>query len=152
MWELDHEEGWTLKNWCSQIVVLEKTLDSPLDSKELKPVKPKEINPEYHWKGWCWSWRSNTLATWCEELTHWKRPFCWQRLKAGWEGDNQGWDGWMASLTQWTRVWGNSGSWWWTGRPGVLQSTESQRVGHDWVTELNWKGNPGKYQWFKHIF
>ena len=93
MWELDHEEGWTLKNWCSQIVVLEKTLDSPLDSKELKPVKPKEINPEYHWKGWCWSWRSNTLATWCEELTHCKKPWCWARLKAGGEGDNRGWDG-----------------------------------------------------------
>ena len=85
----------------------------------------------------CWSWRSNTLATWCEELTHWKRPWCWERLKVEGEGDNRGWDGWMASPTRWTWVWVSSGSWWWTGRPGVLQSMGSQRVGHDWVTELN---------------
>ena len=71
----------------------------------------------------------------CEELTHWKRPRCWERLKAGGEGDDRGWDGWMASPTQWTWVWVNSGSWWWTGRPGVLQSMGSQRVGHDWTTE-----------------
>ena len=80
----------------------------------------------------------NTLATWCEELTHLKRPWCWERLKAGEEGDNRGWDGWMASPTQWTWVWVNSGSWWWTRRPGVLQSMGSQRVSHDWGTELNW--------------
>ena len=91
-----------------------------------------------HWKDWCWSWNSNTLANWCEELIHWKRPWCWERLKAGGEGDDRGWDGWMASLIQWTWVWVNSGSWWWTGRPGVLPSMKSQRVGHDWVTELNW--------------
>ena len=91
-----------------------------------------------HWKDWCWSWNSNTLATWCEELTHWKRPWCWKRLKAGGEGDDRGWDGWMASPTQWTWVWVNSGSWWWTGRPSVLQSMGSQRVRHDWATELNW--------------
>ena len=88
-----------------------------------------------HWKDWCWSWNSNPLATWCEELTGLKRP--WGRLKAGGEGDNRGWDGWMASPTQWTWVWVNSGSWWWTGKPGVLPSMRSQRVGHDWVTELN---------------
>ena len=68
----------------------------------------------------------------------WKRPWCWERLKAGGEGDDRGWDGWMASLTQWTWVWVNSGSWWWTGRPGVLRFMGSQRVEHDWVTELNW--------------
>ena len=90
-----------------------------------------------HWRDWCWSWNSNILATWCKELTHWKRPWCWERLKAGGEGDNRGWDGWMASLTQWTWVWVNSGSWWWTGRPGMLQSMGLQRVGHDWATELN---------------
>ena len=90
-----------------------------------------------HWKDWCWSWNSNTLATWCEELTHWKRPWFWERLKARGEGDDRVWDGWMASLTQWTWVWVNSRSWWCTGRPGVLQSMGSQRVGHDWVTELN---------------
>ena len=86
-----------------------------------------------HWKDWYWIWNSNTLATWWEELTHLKRPWCWERLKVGVEGNDRRWDGWMASLTQWTWVW----SFWWTGRPGVLQSMESQRVGHDWVTELN---------------
>ena len=88
-----------------------------------------------HRKDWCWSWNANTLAIWCKELTHWNRPWCWERLKAGGEGDDRGWDGWMASLTHWTRVWVNSRSWWWTERPGVLQSMWSQRVGHDWV---NW--------------
>ena len=78
------------------------------------------------------------LATWCKELTHWKRPWCWERLKAGGEGENREWDGWMASPTQWTWVWASSGSWWRTGKPGMLQSMGSQRVGHDWVTELNW--------------
>ena len=91
-----------------------------------------------HWKDWCWSWNSNTLATWCEELTHLKRSWCWERLKVRGEGDDRGWDGWMASLTQWTWVWVSSGSWWWIGKPGMLQSMGLQRVGHDWVTELNW--------------
>ena len=90
------------------------------------------------WKYWCWSWNSSTLATSCEKLTHWKRPWCWEGLGAGGEGDDRGWDGWMASPTWWTGVWVNSGSWWWTGRPGVLQFMGLQRVGHDWVTELNW--------------
>ena len=92
-----------------------------------------------HWRDWCWSWNSNTLATWFKELTHLKRPQCWERLRAGGEGDNRGWDSWMASPTQWTWVWVNSGSWWWTGRPGVLQFMGLQRVGHDWATELNLK-------------
>ena len=73
-----------------------------------------------HWKEWCWSWNFNSLATSCEELTRWKRPWCWERLRAGGEGDDRGWDGWMASLTQWTWVWVNSGSWWWIERPGML--------------------------------
>ena len=87
-------------------------------------------------KDWCWSWNSNTLATCCKVLTQWKRPWCWERLRAGGEGDDRGWNGWMASPTQWTWVWASSQSWWWTGKPGVLQSMRSQRVGHDWVTEL----------------
>ena len=86
-----------------------------------------------HWKDWCYN--SNGLATWCEDLTHWKRPWCWERLKAGGEVDDRGWDGWMASLTRWTWVWASSRSWWWTGKPGVLQSMELQRVRHNWVTE-----------------
>ena len=104
----------------------------PLDCKEIKQSILKEICPE-----WCWSWSFNTLAIWCEELTHWKRLWRWKRLKAEGEGDDRGWDGWMASLTQWIWVWVGSGSWWWTGKPGVLQSMGSQRVGHKWVTELN---------------
>ena len=86
------------------------------------------------------SWSSNTLATWCEELTHLKRPWCWERLRAG-EGDDRGWDGWMASSTQWTWVWVDSWSWWWTGRPGMLRFMGSQRVRQDKVTELNWAAN-----------
>ena len=74
-----------------------------------------------HWKDWCWSWNSNTLATWCKELTHWKRPWCWERLKARGEGDDRGWDGWTASSTRWAWVWASSRSWWWTGKLGVLQ-------------------------------
>ena len=78
------------------------------------------------------------MVTSCEELTHWKRPWCWEGLGAGGEGDDRGWDGWIASLTQWTWVWVDSRSLWWTGRPGMLQFMGSQRVGHDWATELNW--------------
>ena len=88
------------------------------------------------WKDWCWSLNSNTLATSCKELTHWKRPWCWEGLEAGGEGDDRGWDGCMASPTQWTWVWVNSRGWWWTGRPGVLWFVGSQGVGHDWATEL----------------
>ena len=83
-------------------------------------------------------WNSSTLATSCEELTHWKRLWCWEGLGAGEEGDDRGWDGWMASLTRWTWVWVNSGSLWWTGRPGVLWFMGYQRVEHKWATELNW--------------
>ena len=90
-----------------------------------------------HWKDWRWSWTSNTLVTWCEEPTHLKSPWCWERLRAGGERDDRGWDGWMASPTRWTWVWVNSRSWWWTGRPGMLQFMGSQSVGDDWVTELN---------------
>ena len=79
----------------------------------------------------------STLASWWEELTRWKRPWCWERLKVGGEGDDRGWDGWMASPTRWTWVWASSGSWWWTGKPVVLQSMGLQRVRHDWATELN---------------
>ena len=91
-----------------------------------------------HWKHWFWSWNTNTLATWCEELTHWKTPWCWETLRAGGEVYDRGWDGWMASPTQWTWVWLDSGSWWWTGRPDVLWFMALQRVGHNWVTEQNW--------------
>ena len=131
MWELDYKESWGLKNWCFRTVVLEKTLGSPLDSKEFQPVHPKGNQSWNSLEGLIWSWNCNTLATWCKELTHWKRPWCWERLKAGGEGDIRG--GWMISPTQWTWVWVKSGSWWWTGSPGMLQSMGSQRAGHDWA-------------------
>ena len=126
-----------LKNLCFWTVVLEKTLERPLDCKEIQPVHPKGD------QSWVFIGRTdvdaktpNTLATWCEELTHLKRLWCWERLKAEGEGDNRGWHGWMASLTWWTWVWVNSRRWWWTGRPGVLCSMGSQVVGHNWATEL----------------
>ena len=136
MWELDHKEGWTSKNWCFWTVVLKKTLESLLDSKEVQPVHPKGD------QSWVFIGRTDaeaetpiTLATWCKQLTHWKRPWCWARLKAGREGDNRRQNGCMATLTQWTWVWANSRDWWRTGKPGVLQSMRLQRVVHDWVTE-----------------
>ena len=98
----------------------------------------KEISPEYSLEGRMWSWSSNTLATWCKELTHWKRPWCWEKLKAGGKEEDRGCDGWMASPTQCTWVWAGSRSWWWTAKLGMLQSMGSQRVRYDWVTELNW--------------
>ena len=133
MRELNYKESRVPKNWCFWFVVLEKTLESPLDSREIQPVHPKENQ--------CWIVIGKTdaeaetpilVATWYKELTHLKRLSCWERLKVGGEGDNGGWDGWMASLTQWTWVWINS------GRPGMLQSMRFQRVRHDWATELNW--------------
>ena len=83
-----------------------------------------------HWKDWSWS--SNTLAIWCEELTHLKRPWCWETLRIG-EGGNRRWDGWMASWTQWTWIWASSWSWWWSGKHG---SMGLQRVEHNWATEV----------------
>ena len=119
-------------------MVLEKTLESPLDCKRSNQSILKESKLNIHWKYWWWSWNSSTLATSRGELIHLKRPWCWEGLGTGGEGADRGWDGWMASPAQWAWVWVNSGSWWWTGRPGMLWFMGSQRVGHDWVTELNW--------------
>ena len=122
IWELGHKEGWALKNWCFQTVVLEKAFESHLNCKEIKPVIPKGN------QSWIFIGRTDaeaeapTLATRCEELTPLNRPWYWERLKVGGEGDDRGWDSWMASLTQGTWVWVDSGNWWWTGKPGVLQS------------------------------
>ena len=100
MWELEYKESWAPKNWCFWTVVLEKTLESPLDCKKIQPVHPKGD------QSWVFIGRTDveaeTLANWCEEVTHLKRPWCWERLKVGGEGDDRGWDGWMASPTQWT--------------------------------------------------
>ena len=124
--------------WCLQTMVLEKTLESPLDSKEIKPINLKGNQPWIPLEGLILKPKRHCLTTWFKALTHWKRPWIWERLKTGGEGDDRGWDGWMASSTWWTWVWAGSGSWWWTGKPVVLQSMGSQRVRHDWVTELNW--------------
>ena len=107
-----------------------------------------------HWRDWCWNWNSNTLATWYEGLIHLKRPWCWERLRTGGEGDYRGWDDCMAILTRWTWVWVNSKSWWWTGRPGVLWFMGWQRVRHDWATELKWneKNKKTKKQKTKDYF
>ena len=98
----------------------------------------KEISPEYPLEGLTLKLKLQYFGTWCEEQTHLKRPWCWERLEVEGEEDNREWDGCMASPTRWTWVWISSRSWWWTGKSGMLQSMESQRVGHDWATELNW--------------
>ena len=116
----------------------EDSLESPgLQGDPTNPSK-RRSGLGVHWKDWCWSWNSNILATSCKMLTHWKSLWCWEVLGAGGEADDRGWDSWMASPTQLMWVWANSGNWWWTGRPGMLWFIGSQRVRHDWVTELNW--------------
>ena len=148
MWELHHKEGWAPKNWCFQTVVLEKTLKSPLDRKQIKLVNPKGNQP------WIFTGRTdaeaeapilwlhdaNTSATWCKELTHWKRLWCWEGLGAGGEGDGRGWDGWITSLAQGTWIWVNSGlvmdrDAWHAAIHGVAKSWTRLS---NW-TELNWK-------------
>ena len=136
MWKLDYKESWALKNWCFWTVVLEKTLESLLDCKEIQPVHPKGNQSCIFIGRTDAEAETPTLATSCEELTHLKRPWCWERLKAG-EGEDRGWNGWMASPIQWRWVWVNPESWWWTGRPDVLPSMGLQRVRHDWATELS---------------
>ena len=136
MWELDYEESWMPKNWYFWTVVLENCWETLGEQGDPTSPSWRRLVLNIHWKDWCWSWNSNTLVTWCKELTHLKRPWYWERLRAGGEGDGRG-DGWMASQTQWVWVWVNYGSWWWTRKPGMLQSMGLQRVGHSWVTELN---------------
>ena len=106
VWELDYKESWVLKNWCFWTLVLDKTLESPLDLKGDPTLK--EISPECSLEGLMLTLKLQYLATWYEELTHLKRLWCWERLKGDGEGDDRGWDGWMASLIQWTWVWVNS--------------------------------------------
>ena len=122
MWELDCEESWALKNCFFWTVVLEKILESPLDCKEIQPVHPKGN------QSWMFIGRTDVeaeaLILWPPDAKNWfiRKECYWERLKAGGEGDDRGWDGWMASPTRCTWVWASSGRWWWTGKPGVLQS------------------------------
>ena len=139
VWELDCKEGWALKNWCFRIVVLEKIREHPLHSKEIKPVSPKGNQP------WIFIRRSDTEAEapilWPPEAETicWKRPWCWERLKAGGEGDDREWDSWMASSTQWTWVWATLGAG--DGQGGLACYSpwghkESTQLSN-WWTELN---------------
>ena len=139
---------------CQRIVAFElwcwrRLLRVPWTARRSNQSILKEISPECSLEGLMLKLKLHTLATWWEELTHLKRPWCWERLKADGEGDDRGWDGWMASPTQWTWVWISSRSWRWTGRPGVLQSMGSQRVRHDWATKLNWSSENNDHL---HIF
>ena len=136
MWELDHKHGWVLKNWCFLTVVLEKTLESPLNYKEIKPVNPKGNQP--------WIFIGRTLAEaealilWPPDEKNWligKDPDVGKDWRQKEKGGNRGWDGWMASSTQWVWIWTNSRRLWRTGEPGLLQSMGSQRVGHNLATE-----------------
>ena len=121
-YELNYKKSWAPKNWCFWTVVLEKTLESALDCKEIQPVHPKgDQSWVCYWKEWCWSWNSNTLATWWEELTQWKKPWCWERLKAGGEGDHRG-QGSLACCSPW----------------GCRESDMTERLNHNnsWQTAL----------------
>ena len=137
IWELDYKEDWAPRNWCFWTVVLEKTLENPLHCKEIQPVHPKGD------QSWVFMGRNDVEAEtpilWPPDMKSWLIWKDWERLKVGGEGDDRGWDGWTASPSQWTWVWVNSRNWWWTGRPGVLWFMGSQRVGHNWVTEVNWR-------------
>ena len=137
MWELDYKESWVPKNWCFLTVVLEKTLGSPLDCKEIKPVNPKGN------QSWIFIGRTDVeaetpiLGHLMQRTDSLEKTLMLGKIEAGGEGDDRGWDGWMASPTGWTWIWVSSRSWWWTGKTWVLQSMGSQRVRHNWATELN---------------
>ena len=137
-------ESWTVKKaehrridafelWCWR-----RLLRVPWIARRSNQSILKEISPGISWEGMMLKLKLQYFGHLMRKLTHWKRLWCWEGLGAGEEGDDRGWDGWMASLTRWTWVWVNSGSWWWTGRPGVLRFMRSQTVGHDWATDLIW--------------
>ena len=133
MWELDSKESWAPKNWCFWTVVLEKTLRVSWTARRSNQSILKEISPEYSLEGLMLKLKLQYFGHLMQRIDSssidWKRLWCWERLKAGGEGDDT-LDGWMASLTRWTWVWVGFGSWWWTGKPGMLQSMGSQRIGH----------------------
>ena len=145
MWELDYKESWVWRIDALNCGVREESWESlGLQGDQTSPSWRKTVLNIY-WKDWCWSWNSITLATWYAELTHLKRPWCWERLKVGEEGVGRGWDGWMATRTQSACIWASSGSWWWAGKPGVLQSMGSQIS--DMTDQLNWTEQTGEGPW-----
>ena len=138
-WTIKKAECWRIdafEPWCWR-----RLLRIPWTARRSNLSILKEIGPKYSLERLMLKLKVQYLATWCKELTHLKRPWIWERLKVGGEGDDRGWDGWMATTTWWTRVWVNSRCWWWTRKPGLLQPMGSQRVGPDWATELNWTEN-----------
>ena len=145
------EEGFLISPCYSLELCIQMGLFSGQTTRrEYSPAHPQKIGLKIYWAWPCPSEHdpvSPSVSLSHQELTHWKRPWCRERLKAGGEVDDRGWDGWMASLTQWTWVWASSRSWWQTGKPDVLRSMGSQRVGHNWVTELNW--TEWKVWWLK---
>jgi len=154
MWELDYKESWVPKNWCFWTVVLEKTLESPLDCKDIQPVHPKRS------QSWIFIGRTDAEAEapvlWPPDAKNWhigEDPDAGKDWRQEEKGTTGRWEGWIASLTWWTWVWASSGNWWWTGKPGVLQTMGLQRVGYDWATELNFYllelwGTYGVKSWF----
>ena len=138
MWELDCKESWALKSWCFWTVVMEKTLERPFDCKEIQPVQLKEISSGCLLEGLMLKLKLQYFGHLIRGTDSFGKTLIWERLKAGGEGEDRGWDGWMASPMQWIWVWVNSRSLWWTRKAGMLQSMGSQRVRHDWTTELSW--------------
>ena len=155
MWELDYKESWAPENWCFWTVVLEKTLESPLNHKEMKPINPKGNQSWISLEGLMLKLKLQYFGQ-SKELTHWKRPWCWERLKAGGEGDNRGWDGWMTSPTQWTWLWVSSRRCWKTGKlvccspwghkesdmTEWLNWTELRAVGLNIISQYSWSRVP----------
>ena len=135
-WTIKKAEHWRIdafELWCWI-----RLLRVPWTARRSNQSILKEISPEYSLEGLMLKLKLQYLATWCEELTQLEKTLMLGGIGKGGEGDDRGWDGWMASLTRWMWVWVNSGSWWWTGRSGVVQFLGSQRIGHDSATELNW--------------
>ena len=140
MWELDHKESWEPKELMLLNCGVGEDSRVPWTARTSNQSILKDISPEYSLEGLMLKLKLQYFGSWCEELTHWKRPWCWERLKAGGEGDDRRWDGWMASLIQWMSVWANSGRWWRPGKPGVLQSMrlQSQTQLPEWTITTNY--------------
>ena len=138
MWKLDYKESWVPKNWCFWTVVLEKTLESPLDWKEINESILKEISPEYSLEGLMLKLKLQSFGHLMWRTDSLENTLMLGKIEGGRRRDDRGWGDWMASPTWWTWVCTSSRRWLWTGRPGVLQSMGLQRVRHDWATELNW--------------
>ena len=135
-WIIKKAERWRIDAF--ELQCWRRSLKVPWTARRSNQSILKEISPEYSLKGLMLKMKLQYFGDLMEELTHWKKPWCWVRLKAETEGYDRRWDGWLASLTLWRWIWVSSGCWWWTGKPGILQSMGLQRVRHDWATELNW--------------